>query len=41
MPVQGRKALYKVAIVTQGSQRAGSHAKTAAMEELAAEQLDT
>jgi hypothetical protein len=41
MLVQGRKALYKVAIVRQGSQRAGAHAKTAATEEPAAGQPDT
>jgi hypothetical protein len=38
---QGRKALYKVAIVRQGSQRVGAHAKTAATEEPTAGQPDT
>jgi hypothetical protein len=41
MPVQGRKAVYKVAIIRQGSQRAGAHAKTTATKELAARQPDT
>jgi hypothetical protein len=41
MQVQGRKALSKVAIVRQGSQRARAHAKTAATEEPIAWQPNT
>jgi hypothetical protein len=41
MPVQGEKALYKVAIVRQGVRRRWAHVKTAATEEPAARQPDT
>jgi hypothetical protein len=41
MPVQGGKALYKVAIVRQRFIGLRAHAKTAATEEPAARQPDT